>query len=111
MGFTRGSRVRDALLDSVEEHAKLFAAERSDLKPDEVHEALAAAVERGLLEFDIPRIHKPEVREGERIQDDPLLSPEHQGVLLRSLDIRTPVEVEAAADRVLDKVRPWDGAD
>lgn len=71
MGF-KGVRMRDPLLDSVEEHARLFAQEHSDMKPDEVHEALDTAVDRGLVEFDRARIYKPEVLEGEHPGDDPV---------------------------------------
>ncbi len=95
MGFTKGMRVRDHLLDSIVEHAKLFAAEHSELKPDEIHEALESAVDRGLLEFDIVRSRRPEIREGESVNDDPLrCSP-----------------VEQAADRVLDKLKRSECAD
>ncbi len=87
MGF-KGVRMHDPLLDSIEEHARLFAQEHDDMKPGEVHEALGTAVDKGLVEFDRARIYKPEVREGERAEDDPV----HR------------TGAQEAADRVLDKL-------
>ena len=83
MGF-KGVRMHDPLLDSIEEHARLFAQEHGDLKPDEVHEALGQAIDKGLVEFDTARIYKPEIRGGELPGDDPVYT------------------VTAAADRCLD---------
>lgn len=70
MGF-KGVCMHDSLLDSIEEHAKLFVVEHPDLPYAEMHEYLESAVARGLVKFDTGCPRKPEVREGERVQDDP----------------------------------------
>ncbi len=87
MGF-KGVCMHDSLLDSIEEHAKLFVVEHPDLPYAEMHEYLESAVARGLVKFDTECPRKPEVREGERVQDDPV----HR------------TGAQEAADRVLDKL-------
>ncbi len=89
VSFTKGSQMRGPLLNSIVEHARLFAQENPKMKPDAVHEALLSAVARGLVDYDMARTYKPEVRVGERIDDDPIR--------------RT--DTDKAADRVLDKLR------